>query len=83
MVDDVGAMRKLLPIRQVPKLTATSVDPFAAFEARNSIMPIRSYYSEIPSSCLNPCTVSRGGVESVPSRHLCVLTQELISVGYN
>ena len=39
MVYDVGAIRKLLPLRQVPKPIAIDFDPLTGFEARNGIVP--------------------------------------------
>jgi hypothetical protein len=45
MVDDVDAVaiRKFLPIGQVPKLFAIGFDPLAVIEARNGIVAPRSY----------------------------------------
>jgi hypothetical protein len=74
MVDDVGAIRKLLPVRQVSKLFAIGFDPLTVFEVRNGIVPSRSFYPEIPPTYLDPCTVRWSAIDWIPLRHLCVPT---------
>jgi hypothetical protein len=72
MVDDIGAgaIRRLLPLRQVRKLIAIGFDPLTGFEARNGIVPPRSFYSKIPPTYLDPCTVRWSAVDLIPFRHL-------------